>query len=103
MSELGDAVPATFIAFSAQVKPPSANSVQGKIGVTFLVVGHSLSAEDASGGKHLNVSLYATIYSPDGKMLDNRRQLVDQTFDANTYQKILLQGLMLHMVLYPLS
>jgi VWFA-related protein len=97
VSALGDAVPATFVAFSAQVKPPSANSVQGKIGVTFLVDGHSLSAEDASGGKHLNVSMYATIYSPDGKMLDNRHQLVDQTFDANTYEKILQQGLMLHM------
>jgi len=103
VSALGDAVPATFVAFSAQVKPPSANSVQGKIGVTFLVDGHSLSAEDASGGKHLNVSMYATIYSPDGKMLDNRRQLVDQTFDANTYQKILQQGLMLHMDLDPQS
>ena len=103
VSALGDAVPATFVAFSAQVKPPSANSVQGKIGVTFLVDGHSLSAEDASGGKHLNVSLYATIYSSDGKMLDNRRQLVDQTFDANTYQKILQQGLMLHMDLDPQS
>jgi VWFA-related protein len=103
VSALGDAVPATFVAFSAQVKPPSTNSVQGKIGVTFLVDGHSLSAEDASGGKHLNVSMYATIYSPDGKMLDNRRQLVDQTFDPNTYQKILQQGLMLHMDLDPQS
>jgi VWFA-related protein len=101
LSALGDVVPATFVAFSAQVKPPSANSVPGKIGVTFLVDGRSLSSEDASGGKHLNVSLYATIYSPDGKMLDNRHQLVDQTFDANTYQKILQQGLMLHMDLDP--
>lgn len=101
VSALGDAVPATFVAFSAQVKPPAANSAPGKIGVTFLVDGHSLSAEDASGGKHLNVSMYATIYSPEGKMLDNRHQLVDQTFDANTYQKILQQGLMLHMDLDP--
>jgi VWFA-related protein len=101
VSALGDAAPATFVAFSAQVKPPSANSVPGKIGVTFLVDGHSLSAEDASGGKHLNVALYATIYSPDGKMLDNRHQVVDQTFDANTYQKILQQGLMLHMDIDP--
>jgi hypothetical protein len=101
VSALGDSVPATFVAFSAQVKPPATNSAPGKIGVTFLVDGHSLSAEDASGGKHLNVSLYATIYSPDGKMLDNHHQLVDQTFDANTYQKILQQGLMLHMDLDP--
>src|SRR5258708_105745 len=57
VSALGDAVPATFVAFSAQVKAPSANSVPGKVGVTFLVDRHPLSAEDSSGGKHLNGSL----------------------------------------------
>ena len=36
-------------------------------------------------------------------MLDDRRQIVDQTFDANTYEKILQQGLMLHMDLDPQS
>jgi VWFA-related protein len=33
-SALGDAVPATQVAFSVQVKPPAVNSVKGKIGVT---------------------------------------------------------------------
>ncbi len=29
----------------------------------------TLSTEDASGGKRLNVAFYATIFSPQGKML----------------------------------
>jgi VWFA-related protein len=101
VSALGDAVPSTLVAFSAQVKPPSANSVKDKIGVTFLVDANTLSAEDSSGGKHLNVAMYATLYSPAGKILTNRSQKVDQSFDAPTYQKILQQGLMLHMDLDP--
>ena len=100
-SALGDVVPSTLVAFSAQVKPPSANSVKDKIGVTFLVDANTLSAEDTSGGKRLNVAMYATVYSPSGKMLSNRTQKVDQAFDANTYQQILQHGLMLHMDLDP--
>src|SRR5258708_25791772 len=64
VSALGDAVPATFVAFSAQVKPPSANSAPGKVGATFLVDGHSLSAEDASRGQHLHTSLCPPVYPP---------------------------------------
>src|SRR5256712_1221688 len=41
-SALGDVVPSTLVAFSAQVKPPSANSVKDKIGVTFLVDANTL-------------------------------------------------------------
>jgi len=100
-SALGDVVPSTLVAFSAQVKPPSANSVKDKIGVTFLVDANTLSTEDAPGGKRLNLAMYATIYSPTGKMLLNLSQKVDQAFDANTYQQILQQGLMLHMDLDP--
>ena len=58
---LGDVVPSTLVSFTAQVKPPAANSVPGKIGVTYLVDASTLSAEDASGGKHLNVIFYASI------------------------------------------
>jgi VWFA-related protein len=101
VSALGDVVPSTLVAFTAQVKPPSANSAKGKIGVTFLVDANTLSAEDAAGGKRLNVSMYATVYSPGGKMLTTGSQKVDQSFDANTYQRILQQGLMLHMDLDP--
>jgi VWFA-related protein len=100
-SALGDVVPSTLVAFSAQVKPPSANSVKDKIGVTFLVDATTLSAEDTSGGKRLNVAMYAAVYSPSGKMLSDRSQKVDQVFDANTYQQILQHGLMLHMDLDP--
>jgi VWFA-related protein len=101
VSALGDGVPSTLVAFSAQVKPPSTNSVKDKIGVTFLVDASTLSAEDTAGGKHLNVAMYATLYSPGGKIVSTRSQRVDQSFDANTYQKILQQGLMLHMDLDP--
>jgi len=101
VSALGEDVASTLVAFSAQVKPPSANSAKDKIGVTFLVDANTLSAEDANGGKHLNVAMYATLYSPAGKILANRSQKVDQSFDAATYQKILQQGLMLHMDLDP--
>jgi VWFA-related protein len=101
VSALGDVVPSTLVAFSAQVKPPSTNSVKDKIGVTFLVDASTLSADDTAGGKHLNVAMYATLYSPGGKIVATRSQRVDQSFDANTYQKILQQGLMLHMDLDP--
>jgi hypothetical protein len=84
---LGDAAPATLVAFSAQVKPPVENSVKGKVGVTFLVDAANLSAEDTSGGKHLNIAFFATLYSPDGKMLENASQKADQTFNAETYHR----------------
>src|SRR6266700_379783 len=100
-SALGDNAPSTLIAFSAQVKPPSANSVPNKIGVTYLVDASTLSAEDASGGKHMNVVFYATIFSPAGKIVANTSQKVDQTFDANTYQQIVQKGLMLHLDIDP--
>jgi hypothetical protein len=45
--------------------------------------------------------MYAMLYSPGGKIVATRSQRVDQSFDANTYQKILQQGLMLHMDLDP--
>jgi hypothetical protein len=88
------------VAFSAQVKPPGANSVPNKMGVTYLVDASTLSAEDTSGGKHLNVAFYATIYAG-GKIVANSSQKVDQTFDANTYQQIVQKGLMLHMDIDP--
>ena len=98
---LGDAAPATLVTFTAQVKSPSDNAVKGKMGVTFLVDASTVSTEDASNGKRMSVVFYTTIYSPDGKMLANSSQKVDQTFDANTYQQILQHGLMLHMDLDP--
>jgi hypothetical protein len=96
-SALADVVPATLVGFTAQVKPPSANAGKGKIGITFLVDASTLSAEDASGGKRLNVVFYAAVYSPEGKMVTNSSQKVDQTFPADVYQQILQHGVMLQM------
>ena len=100
-SALGDIVPATLISFTAQVKPASANSTPGKTGITFLVDANTLSTEDASGGKKLNVVFYATIYSPSGKRIADASQKVDKAFDLNTYQQILQHGMMLHMDIDP--
>lgn len=101
-SALGDVVPSTLVAFTARVVPSADNrSAKGKVGVDFLVDASTVSAEDASGGKKLNVAFYAAILSSDGKMLGNRSMKVDQTFDANTYQQIVQHGLLLHMDLDP--
>jgi VWFA-related protein len=101
-SALSDVAPSTLVAFSARVLPPSANkSAKDKVGVDFLVDASTLSTEDASGGKKLNVAFYASVFSPAGKMLSNRSMKVDQAFDANTYQQLLQQGLLLHMDLDP--
>jgi hypothetical protein len=91
---LGDRAPDTQVTFSAQVKPPN----NGKINVTFLVDPTTISVEDASGGgKKVNVVFYATLFAPDGKMLANLSQKVDQAFDAATYEKIQKQGILLQM------
>src|SRR5207253_4899322 len=63
-SALRDVVPATLVGFSARVRPSSANSTPGKVGVDFLVDANTLSAENTSGGKRLNVAFYATVFSP---------------------------------------
>jgi VWFA-related protein len=101
-SALSDVAPSTLVAFSARVLPPSANkAAKDKVGVDFLVDATTLSTEDASGGKKLNVTFYAAVYSSAGKMLSNRSMKVDQAFDANTYQQLLQHGLLLHMDLDP--
>jgi VWFA-related protein len=98
---LGDALPSTLVAFRAQVKSPDDNSSKGKIGVTFLVDTDTLSAEEVSGGKHMSVVFYATLYSRDGKMLADHNQRVDQVFKPDVYQQVLQRGMMLHMDLDP--
>lgn len=100
-STLRDAVPATLVAFTARVVPPTANSAKGKLGVDFLVDAGTVSAEDASNGKKLNIAFYTYTFSSAGKILGNRSMKVDQTFDANTFQQILQKGLLLHMDLDP--
>ncbi len=82
--------PATQVLFRAQAKPME----PGKMRLIFLVDAHTLSAEDASGGKKMNVSLYASIYGADGKNMGTRSIKVDRTFDAATYQQLLDKGMM---------
>ena len=101
-SAIGDVVPSTLVTFMAQVKQPSDNSAAGKLGVTFLVDVSSLTAEDASGGgKRLNLNIYADIFSADGKLASNGGKKIDQVFDANTYQQLVLKGLATHLDLDP--
>src|SRR5215469_130250 len=93
-----DVTASTMVGFTAQVVPASAN--KGKVGVTFLVDATTLSAEDSGGGKHMNVSFYATAFA-NGKMGPSVSQKVDRSFDDKTYQQILEHGLLLHMDMDP--
>ncbi len=81
--------PATQISFMAQAK----STDPGKIRVVFLVDAHTLTAEDSSGSKKMNVNLYATVWG-NGKNLGSRSIKVDKTFDAATYQQIVDHGMM---------
>jgi VWFA-related protein len=99
-SALADVAPSTLVSFKAQVKPPATNSAPGKIGVTYLVDASTLSAEDVSGGKRLNVDFFANIYAG-GKIVASGGKKIDQVFDANTYQQILQNGLATHLDLDP--
>ncbi len=94
-----DIVPSTMVSFTARVVPASAN--KGKIGLDFLVDASTLATQDANGGKHLNVTFYATTFGPDGKMGPSLSKKVDQAFDDKTYQQILQHGLLLHMDMDP--
>jgi VWFA-related protein len=92
---LSDAASDTQVIFSAQVKAGD----KGKVNVTFLVDPNTVSAEEASGGKKVNFILYAAVFSPDGRMIENRSTKVDHTFDAATFQKVLQQGMLVPMEL----
>jgi VWFA-related protein len=89
---LMDQTSATLVTFSAQIKPAAKG-----VGVDFLIDPKTISAEDAGSGKKINMVLYAAMFSPEGKMLGNKSMKVDQTFDAETYKKILQQGMLLHI------
>jgi len=97
---LGDAAPATTVPFTVRVKSPADNAVKGKVGVDFLVDANSISGEDTSAGKHLDLAFYAAFVSA-GKVLSPRSIKVDRTFDQKTYQQMVQQGIMLHMDLDP--
>ncbi len=82
--------PATQVSFMAQAKPTD----PGKMRVVFLVDAHTLTAEDAGGGKKMNVILYATVWGSGEKSLAAQTIKVDKSFDAATYQQILDHGMM---------
>jgi VWFA-related protein len=90
---LRDNAPATLVTFSAQVKPGE----KGKLAIAFLVDANSLSAEEVSGGKKLSFAYYAALFSPEGKMIENRSQKVEQTFKEDVYRQVLQQGILLKM------
>ena len=90
---LHDNAPSTLVTFSAQIKPAE----KGKIAIAYLVDANSLSAEDVSGGKKLSFAYYAALFSPDGKIVENRSQKAEQTFKEDVYRQILQQGILLKL------
>jgi hypothetical protein len=54
----------------------------------------TLTAEDSGGSRKMSVTLYASVYSSNGKNLATRTTKVDRAFDAATYQQILDHGMM---------
>jgi len=82
--------PATQVSFKAQAKPTD----PGKMRVVFLVDAHTLTAEDSGGNKKMNVILYASVWSSNGKNLGTHSIKVDKAFDAATYQQIVDHGMM---------
>lgn len=82
--------PATQISFQAEAKPAG----EGKVKVIFLVDGHTLASEESAGGRKMDVSLYASVYGPNGKMLGSRSARVNRTFDDVTYKQILDKGML---------
>lgn len=89
---LRDMVPDTQVTFSAQVKKTDKGT-----GIDVLIDPRTVSATDASGGKKLNLAVYAAVFSADGKMLQSTSQKVDQTFKDDVYQQILQKGILLHL------
>jgi hypothetical protein len=89
---LRDVVPDTQVTFSAQVK-----KTEKGMGIDMLIDPRTVSAVDASGGKKLNLAVYAAVFGADGKILQSTSQKVDQTFKDEVYQQILQKGILLHL------
>jgi hypothetical protein len=62
-----------------------------------LIDPNTVSAVDASGGKKLNLAVYAAVFSADGKILQSTSQKVDQTFKDEVYDQIRQKGILLHL------
>jgi VWFA-related protein len=90
---LEDAAPNTLVVFDATVT--QADKVKTR--VEFLIDASSISAEDAPGGKKVDVNFYAAIFSSAGKMLVSQSVRLDHTFPVDTYRQILQQGMRVHI------
>jgi VWFA-related protein len=90
---LQDRAPDTLVVFDATVKPTD----KSKMRVEFFVDPSSVSAEDAPGGKKIDVDFYAAIFSPAGKILASQSVRLDRTLPVDTYRQILQQGMKVHV------
>lgn len=88
-----DKAPDTLVTFDAMVTPAD----KGKTRVDFLIDPSSISVEDVTGGKKVDVDLYAAIVSTGGKLLASQSMRLDHTFPLDIYQKILQQGMRVHI------
>jgi VWFA-related protein len=90
---LQDKAPDTQVVFDATVRPVD----KTEMSVEFLIDVSSISAEDAPGGKKVDVGFYAAIFSPAGKVLASQSARLDHTFPLETYRQILQQGMKVHV------
>jgi VWFA-related protein len=88
-----DRAPDTLVIFDAMVTPAD----KGKTRVDFLIDPSSISVENVTGGKKVDVDFYAAIVSTGGKLLASQSMRLDHTFPLDIYQKILQQGMRVHI------
>jgi VWFA-related protein len=88
-----DEVPDTLVSFEAKVAPID----RGKTRVEFWVDVNSLSVTQQATGRKFDVEFYVAAFSPERRMLSLERTKLDRAFPEETYQKILQQGMRLHL------
>jgi VWFA-related protein len=88
-----DRAPDTLVIFDAMVTPAD----KGKTRVDFLIDPSSITVEDVAGGKKVDVDFYAAIVSAGGKLLASQSMRLDHTFPLDMYQKIVQQGMRVHV------
>jgi hypothetical protein len=88
-----DQVPNTWVSFDAKVTRLD----KMKLRIDFLVDPESVSASEEIDGKKINLGFYVAAFAPDGKMLRSQGTTLDRSFSKELYQKILQQGMRLHI------
>src|SRR5882724_2031278 len=77
---------------------PPAPASKAMVPVKFLVPASSFTAEDAGDGKrHIRLDFYAVAFLPDGKSVSNVGKTVDATLEADQFEQLRQQGLLLPM------